>query len=62
MKKVDIARLRGYDIQELLKHEIRSTSFCLIKVGMLRKSWKSELAQKSKNSFQVLRIKYLSVR
>lgn len=48
MKKVDIARLRGYDIQELLKYEIRSTSFCQIKVGILRKSWKSELAQKIK--------------
>ena len=48
MKQVDIARLRGYDIQELLKHEITSTSFYLTKDGVFRKSPKSELAQETK--------------
>ena len=48
LKQVDIAGLRGYDIQELLKHEIMDTMLYLTKDGMLRKPHKSELAQEIK--------------
>ena len=54
MRRLDIARLRGFDIQELLKHEITSTSFYLTKDHMLRKSPKSELAQEIKTCLSTI--------
>ena len=45
MRNIYIARIRDYDLKELLQYEITSTSFYLTKKGYLRKSPKSELAQ-----------------
>ena len=44
MRNIDIARIRHYDLKELLQYEITSTSFYLTKKGHLRKSPKFELA------------------
>ena len=41
----DIARIRDYDLKELLQHEITSTSFHLTKRGYLCKSPLFELPQ-----------------
>ena len=45
MRQVDIARTRNYDLRELLRHELISTSLYLTMDGLLQKSPKSELAQ-----------------
>ena len=45
MLQVDIVRTRGYDLRQLLRHELISTSLYLTKDGLLRKSSKSERAQ-----------------
>ena len=45
LRTVDCARLRNYDIQELLQYELTSTSFFLTKDENLRKTTKSELMQ-----------------
>ena len=45
MLQVDIARTRSYDLRQLLRHELISTSLYLTKDGLLWKSPKSELAQ-----------------
>ena len=44
MHQADIARTRNYDLRELLRHELISTSLHLTKDRLLRKSPKSELA------------------
>ena len=44
-RTVDIARVQGYDIKELLSYEITSTSFYLTKDGFLKKPDKSELVR-----------------
>ena len=45
MRNIYIARIRDYDLKELLQHEITSALFYLTKNGYLRKSPKSELVQ-----------------
>lgn len=45
---IDYARLRQFNVEELLSYEIGSTSFYLTKDGSLRKSPKSELAREIK--------------
>ena len=50
---IDYSRLRSFDIADLLKHEIVSTSFYLTKDGELRKSLKSELARELKNLLEM---------
>ena len=45
MRQVDIGRTRNYDLRELLRHELISTSLYLTMDGLLQKSSKSELAQ-----------------
>ena len=49
MLQVDIARTRGYDLRQLLRHELISPSLYLTKDGLLRKSSKSERAQALKH-------------
>ena len=44
MRNIDYARLRNYDVRNLLTYEITGTSFFLTKDEFLRKSPKSELA------------------
>ena len=48
MRTIDIARLRGYNLDLLLQHELTSTLFCLEKVENMRKSEKSELLRELK--------------
>ena len=52
MRTIDIARLRGYNLNLLLQHELTSTSFYLTKEGNLRKSEKSELLRELKNTLE----------
>ena len=48
-KLIDYARLRNYDIRELLCHELTSTSFFLMQDGYLRKPAKSEFSREIEN-------------
>ena len=50
----DYARLRDYSIAELLKFELTSTAFFLMKDGYLRKSTKSELAKEIEKALEVM--------
>ena len=45
LKFIDYARLRNYNVEELLKYELASTSFYLTKDNLLRKTQKSELGR-----------------
>ena len=49
LRTVDHSRLRGFDVEYLLTHEIVATSYYLTKDGELRKSPKSEFARELKN-------------
>ena len=49
LRTVDYARIRGFDVEYLLTHEIVATSYYLTKDGQLRKSPKSEFARELKN-------------
>ena len=49
LRTVDYSRLRGFDVECLLTHEIVATSYYLTKDGELRKSPKSEFARELKN-------------
>ena len=51
---IDYARLRDYSIAELLKFELTSTAFLLMKDGYLRKSTKSELAKEIEKALEVI--------
>ena len=48
VRHIDFAKLREYNIQQLLQYEITFTSFFLTKDGYLRKSQKSQLTQEIK--------------
>ena len=52
MRNIDYARLRNFDIKNLLRYEITSTSLFLTKDGFMRKSPKSELAQEIRKTLQ----------
>ena len=45
LRHIDYARVRGFDLRQLLKHEIVPVSFYLTKDGLFRKSVKSELTK-----------------
>ena len=49
LRTVDYARLREFDAEYLLTHEIVATSYYLTKDGELQKSPKSEFARELKN-------------
>ena len=49
LRTVDYSRLRGFDVEYLLTHEIVATSYYLTSDGEMRKSPKSEFARKLKN-------------
>ena len=49
LRTVDYARLREFDVEYLLTHEIVDTSYYLAKDGELQKSPKSEFARELKN-------------
>ena len=51
MRNVDYARLRGFNIENILQYELTPTSFFLTKYGFLRKSQKSQLATEIKKLF-----------
>ena len=48
MRYIDYARLRNYDIKNLLQYELTTTSFSLTKEGYLRKPQKSDLSTELK--------------
>ena len=50
---IDYARLRNYDIRELLCHELTSTSFFLMQDGYLRKPTKSEFSREIEHKLVV---------
>ena len=52
MQNIDYARLRDYNIKNLLKYEITSTPFYLTKDDYLCKCQKSELAAEIKKAFK----------
>ena len=52
MQNIDYARLRDYNIKNLLKYEITSTPFYLTKDDYLCKCQKSELAAEIKKPFK----------
>ena len=52
MRTIDIARLRSYNIDLLLQHDLTLTLFYLTKVEHLRKSEKIELLWELKNTLQ----------
>ena len=54
IRSIDYARLRDYSIDELLKFELTSTAFFLMKDGYLRKSTKSELAKEIEKALEVM--------
>ena len=54
LRYIDYARLRQYEIRQLLQFEITSTSFLLTKDGFLRKSQKSELTKEIKKLLPTL--------
>ena len=54
IRSIDYARLRDYSIAELLKFELTSTAFFLMKDGYLRKSTKSELAKEIEKALEVM--------
>ena len=52
MRNIDYARLRNYNIANLLKYEMTSTFFYLTKDDFLRKPTKSELTTEVKKPFK----------
>jgi len=52
LRVIEIARLRGYDLENLLCYEITNTSFFLQKDSTLRKSPKFELAKELKDVWE----------
>ena len=48
LRHIDYARVRGFDLRQLLKHKIVPVSFYLTKDGLFRKSVKSELTKELK--------------
>ena len=51
MRNVDYARLRGFNIRNLLQYELATTSFFLTKDGFLRNPQKAELVTETKKLF-----------
>ena len=54
VRNIDYARLRDYSIAELLRYELTSTAFFLMKDGYLGKSKKSELVREIEKSLEVV--------
>ena len=52
LRTVDYARLRGFNLEYLMTHEIVATSYYLTKDEELRKSPKSKFARELKNLFE----------
>ena len=52
MRYIDYARIKSYDIKNLLHYELTTTSFFLTKDSHLRKPRKSDLAAELKKLFE----------